>query len=146
VFPRLRVPVIIAGRNPLPGIKTRAQRYKHVILRANPESREMHDLIANAQVAVLPTFRDTGLKMQFLIALYRSRHVLVNTPMIEHTGLESLCTVKNQPVAMANTIHRLFKVPFDKTIKAKRRKLFLPHYYSPDKNIRFFLNLMKRTH
>lgn len=145
VFPTLKFPVIIAGRNPGAAIKSKAAKYKHILLKPNVSPKEMKDYIANAQVAVLPAFKETGFKMQFIEALYRSRHVIVNQAMIEHTGLESLCTVKNQPLAIINTIHRLFKVPFDKTIKAKRRKLLLPHYYSPDKNARFFINLMEKT-
>lgn len=145
IFPFLKMPVIIAGKNPGAAIKNQAARHKHIILKPNPSAREMHDYIANAQVSILPGFQETGLKMQFLEALYRSRHVIVNTRMVEHTGLESLCTVKNQPLAIINTAHRLFKVPFDKTIKAKRRKLLLPHYYSPQKNAEVFMRLLRKS-
>jgi hypothetical protein len=54
---------------------------------------------------VLPTFQATGIKLKLLTALYSGRFCIVNKPMVEHTGLETLCIIANTPERMKEKIH-----------------------------------------
>ena len=134
VFPYINVPVLIAGKAPTTSIKNKAAKYKHILLKANPSNTLMQDLVANAQITVIPTFVNTGIKIRLLEVLFRGRHCIVNSRMVKNTGLEGLCTIKNYPAGIIKAITLLFKVPFNTTIKAKRRRIILKHYYSPLKN------------
>ena len=95
VFNQISYPVKIAGNAPDKELINKIKRFKHVELIDSPKNSVMEDLIRNAQVNVLPTFQSTGIKLKLLQALYSGRHCLVNTAMIEETGLESLCAIAN---------------------------------------------------
>ena len=50
----------------------------HACLLANPAEDEMRDLLAKAQINVLPSFNETGIKLKLLNSLYNGRHCVVN--------------------------------------------------------------------
>lgn len=108
VFNDLGLPLIIAGNKPSDALADAVSRNRNVLLRANIPHDEIDRLIADAQVNVLPTFQATGIKLKLLAALFGGRHCVVNTPMIENTGLETLCAVCDSPQAMKAAIKELF--------------------------------------
>ena len=50
----------------------------HTCLVANPSEMEMQDMIAKAQINILPSFNNTGIQIKLLNALFNGRHCLVN--------------------------------------------------------------------
>lgn len=72
----------------------------------------MQQLIAAAQVHVLPTFQASGLKLKLLYALYAGRFVLVNQAMLYGTGLDAICEHAETPVQFAGKIRDLMQRPF----------------------------------
>lgn len=119
VFSKIDVPLIIAGNKPSLELREAAAQLPNITIKDNITTAEIHTLIAQAQVNVLPTFQATGIKLKLLAALYMGRHCLVNTPMVENTGLESLCSVANTPAE------------FQKALVALMKKDFTPDYASP---------------
>ena len=87
------MPLIIAGNKPSQELKEAVSDYPNIEIRTNLNTQEIHQLIKDAQVNVLPTFQATGIKLKLLAALYMGRHCLVNSFMVENTGLEPLCRV-----------------------------------------------------
>ena len=104
VFNGIDVKLVIAGSNASQELKREIARSKNVELRENISTEEIHALVRNAQVNVLPTFQSTGIKLKLLLCLFNGRHVVCNTPMVEGTGLEELCHVHDRPEAMRNAI------------------------------------------
>jgi hypothetical protein len=128
VFSRIKIPFIIAGKKPSQELSSAAANYSHIQLKANINTKEIHDLISEAQINVLPTFQATGIKLKLLAALFTGRHCVVNTPMVENTGLDVLCSVKDNAAEMAAAIEQLFAQPFDMEEKQKREAILLKEF------------------
>lgn len=107
VFSNIDYPLIIAGRNPSEYLVKEIARYEHIALKTNLSDAEITKLIQNAQLNILPTFQKTGLKLKLLASLFSGRFCIVNENMVENTGLENLCIVKNTASEMQETIHDL---------------------------------------
>lgn len=122
----LEVPLIIAGGNPPPAMVSAIGERQDVQLVANPSAGAMRQLIADAQVHLMPTFQATGLKLKLLNALYQGRHVVANTAMVAQTGLENACTIADDPVAFAAAIQQKMLQPFTPTERAERAALLAP--------------------
>ena len=103
VFNRTNYPLIIAGSNPSSELIEIASSLPHVQIKSSLSTEEIHRLLREAQVNVLPTFQATGVKLKLLSALYSGRFCLVNTPMIAGTSLAQFCSVVNAPVLSITT-------------------------------------------
>jgi hypothetical protein len=128
IFHDINVPLVIAGNSPPKELVNAVKKYKHIELRQNISTEKIHELIQEAQINILPTFQATGLKLKLLIALYKGRHCIVNTPMVENTGLETLCSVKDSPKEMKDEVIRLFDQAFDNSEIKKRETILLKNF------------------
>jgi hypothetical protein len=104
VFKDLAVKLVIAGSDASTELRKEVAHATNVELRENIDTEEIHRLVRDAQVNVLPTFQATGIKLKLLLCLFTGRHVVCNTPMVEGTGLEGLCHVHDDPGAMRTSI------------------------------------------
>ncbi len=123
IFSKLEIPLIIAGMNPSASLQNLAKQNSHVCIIANPSEKEMQDLIEKAQVHVLPSFNNTGIKIKLLNALYNGRHCLVNNSAIEETELEELCHVVNTENGFIERVAQLYHQPFSQAEVNARKKL-----------------------
>lgn len=119
---QVELPLVIAGGNPDSNLVDLCKK-ESVKLIINPPDEQLCKLIANAQLNVLPTFQDTGIKLKLLSALYQGRFCLVNTPMITSTGLESLCIKADGPEAFISKIKHITSIRYTQQEQAKRHKL-----------------------
>lgn len=123
VFTLANVPFIIAGKDPSAGLKKKIEKNKNARLVANPADRELNDLIANAQINVLPSFNNTGVKLKLINALFNGRHCVVNEEGVWGSGLEDTCHIGSTSNAIASIITQLFHHPFGEEEIALRKKL-----------------------
>ena len=123
MFSKVKVPLIIAGDRPSKELKEAVSKFDNVEIKAGLNTVEIHQLIREAQINVLPTFQATGIKLKLLAALYMGRHCLVNSYMVENTGLESLCRVEDTPQRMVSAVKSLFAEPFGDHGKLKREEI-----------------------
>jgi Glycosyl transferases group 1 len=123
VFSKIKIPLVIAGKNPSKKIESLAHFYQHTCLVANPTDNELHDLIQKAQINVLPSFSSTGIKLKLINVLFNGRHCLVNDAMVAGTGLEQTCHIANTPEAMASVITQLYHQPFTEEETVLRKNL-----------------------
>jgi hypothetical protein len=122
VFAGLDIPFVIAGKDPSKKLLDMAQQYKQTCVVANPAEKEMQDLIAKAQLHVLPSFNKTGIKLKLLNALFNGRHCIVNPAGVE-SGLESLCHIATDAASFKKTIEEIYGHPFTEGEKEKRQGL-----------------------
>ena len=120
VFNDPGVRLIIAGSNPSPSLMKMIEGKNHISIRANLTEEEMMKLIREAQVNVLPTFQQTGVKLKLLNALYNGRHVLVNKQMVEDTGLDKLCAVTDSAQEMKEKLVLLMTEDFTQPMIRER--------------------------
>jgi hypothetical protein len=123
VFFKLKVPFVIAGKNPSPRLKRIAQQRCHTCLVENPGEEQMRDLIAKAQINILPSFNETGIKLKLLNALFNGRHCLVNEAAVSQTGLEAACHIGGSPLAFQEIIMQLYRHVFGEEEIQLREKL-----------------------
>lgn len=131
IFTNLKIPLIIAGNNPDAEIIAAAARLPHVQLIANPTQEKMHALIEAAHINYLPTFQNTGVKLKLLNALFRGRFCLVNSMMVDETGLATACITANDANAVQQQIQQLMQVEFteqDIVLRKQNMAIFSDEY------------------
>lgn len=128
VFRKIKLPFIVAGKNPSKGLEKIAHLCKHTCLVANPSEDEINDLIQKAHVNILPSFNNTGLKLKLLHALFQGRHCVVNDAAVDGTGLAGACHVGNNADELAGIVSELYHTPFTQEEVDARKKLFCNNY------------------
>jgi hypothetical protein len=141
VFKDLKVKLIIAGSDASPELRREVARTPNVELRENIGTTEIHQLVREAQVNVLPTFQATGIKLKLLLCLFSGRHVVCNTPMVEGTGLEQLCHVHDDPRSMRNSILACMGKPCNGQ-SLERRMAVLEERFSNRRNAERIVGLL----
>lgn len=133
VFNELNIPFVIAGKNPSQKLEFMAHQHTHTCLVANPSDKELHDMIAKAQINILPSFNNTGVKMKLLNALYNGRHCLVNKAGVTGSGLNALCTIAEDADDFKTAVKYLYAIPYTANENIKRQHL-LQQLYSNQSN------------
>lgn len=128
VFNSIDVPLVIAGKKPSRELKEAVAKYDNIKLESDVTTEDIFKLIEKAQINVLPTFQATGIKLKLLAALFKGRHCVVNNFMVENTGLEKLCVVKNTSEEMKKAIVQLYEKPFDHEELNKREKILMKDF------------------
>ncbi len=112
VFTEVKLPLVLAGKNPSSRLKNLAHLYKHVSVVSNPNEQKMQDLIKKAQVNILPSLNSTGIKVKLINALYNGRHCLVNTAGVEGSGLNDCCVIADSEKDMQEAVLSLYDKTF----------------------------------
>jgi hypothetical protein len=123
VFSLAKVPFIIAGKDPSGKLVKKIEKNKNVSLVSNPSDDNLNDLIAKAQINVLPSFNNTGIKLKLINALYNGRHCVVNDNAVRGSGLEDACHVGSTSNAIASIIIQLYHHPFSEEEIVLRKRL-----------------------
>lgn len=123
VFSKIKTSCIIAGLDPSDALQQAAKKYDHIRIQANLTAAEMEKLLANAHLHVLRTGQSEGMKLKLLHALFQGRFCLVNTKMVEDTGLEALCLVRDEASEMIKTIEEVMKQDFSEQDLERRRSV-----------------------
>ena len=144
VFNKTKFPLIIAGSAPSNELLDAIKKHPHITLKGDISTIEINELIANAQINVLPTFQATGIKLKLLAALFSGRHCLVNNPMVANTGLEDLCVVKDKASEMAKEIEILKEFPVSKAMVEHRKRL-LENTFSNNYNAKLLIAFLQHA-
>jgi len=124
----LRLPIIIAGKNPAQAIINWCKQAKHLQLIANPNENKLEELIRDAQINILPAFESTGIKLKLINALYAGKHCLVTPEMLTGTGLDNLCSMAKTAEDFNTALGRLMSTPFTKEDITKRQNILNLQY------------------
>jgi len=138
-----KFPIYIAGKNPSDSLIDKIKLFPNVTLFASPSQVKMDELIATAQVNLLFTFQQTGIKLKLLHALEAGQHVLINSYMDDSGIFTDMCTVADNPQDIVSEISKLMAIPFTKVIYDNRFKLF-SKYYNNSRNADFILKLINQ--
>ena len=112
VFEKLSLPFVIAGKDPSPKLTRLVHDHPNTCMVANPSEKEMQDLVSKAQINILPSFNNTGVKLKLINALFNGRHCVVNEQGVAGTGLESACHIATDAASFQNIINDLYDKPF----------------------------------
>jgi hypothetical protein len=112
VFNHLKVPFVIAGKNPSEKLITLAHQHNYSCIVANPSEKEMQDMIGKAHINILPSFTHTGIKLKLINALFNGRHCVVNPATVDGSGLEAACHSGSTAIALRDIVAQLYHQPF----------------------------------
>lgn len=124
----LRLPIIIAGKNPTKEIINWCKEATYLQLIANPNDQKLENLIKDAQVNLLPGFESTGVKLKLINALYSGKHCLATPEMLTGTGLDNLCAMAKTAEDFNTSLGRLMSTPFTKADIDVRQKTLNQQY------------------
>lgn len=134
VFNQLKIPFVIAGKDPSQKLTLLAHEHTHTCLVANPGDKELQDMIAKAQVNILPSMNNTGVKLKLLNALFNGRHCLVNKAGVEGSGLKRICQIAEDADDFITAISYLYNIPYTNEENVQRQQV-LQELYSNQKNL-----------
>ncbi|MFT3678924.1 MAG: glycosyltransferase family 4 protein [Ferruginibacter sp.] len=140
IFTHLPIPFVIAGKDPSATLEELVKKHERTCLVANPGDKEMHDLIAKAQVNILPSFNNTGVKLKLLNALYNGRHCIVNKAGVTGSKLDGACTIVDDAETFKTAVSYLYHVPYSRDINEARNEILRKHYNN-QKNTETLLNI-----
>ena len=133
VFRNTGIPLIIAGKSPSESLERFIEGFSNCSLVENPTDHDLQDLIHKAQINVLPSFNNTGVKLKLLNALYNGRHCLVNAASVEGASIPDLCYVADTAEDFIKKMRELFLQDFSREDILQRQKL-LSTFYNNEKN------------
>ncbi len=128
VFSKLKVPLVIAGKNPSEKLQELAYSQSHTCLVANPSEKEMQDMISKAHINLIPSYTTTGMKVKLVNALFNGRHCVVNDATVAGSGLESACHIGTTANAFQEIIAQLYHQPFTSNEIDLRKRLLTPMF------------------
>ena len=124
---------LLIGGNEIPNkMKNRINNTNNVRFIDISEPENLKILFKEAQIHILVTFQKTGIKLKLLNSLYKGRHIIANSPMIEDTSLENLCTLANSKEEFLTATKKLIYQEFSEDIKKLRMDALTP--FDPQTN------------
>jgi len=139
---KIKMPFIIAGLNPTQKLLKLAEKYDNISVRANLSHEDLQRLIHNAHINILISFQSAGMKLKLLNAIFTGRFCVVNTPMIEDTGLEKLCIVEDDYRNIQQVLSRLTLTPFQLNHLKRRKEAIGKEFYN-DYNAKKVVDLIE---
>lgn len=140
VFNDIDIPFVVAGKDPSEKLTYLVKQHQCACLVANPSDKELHDMIAKAQVNVLPSFNNTGVKLKLLNALYNGRHCLLNKAGVDGSGLDKLCTIADDIAGFKNALKLLYKLPYTQWDN-EQREFVLQKIYNNETNVKKLIEI-----
>jgi len=128
VFNDLPIPFLVAGKNPGPRLQRAVSKLRNCCMVSDPSEQELKDIIAKAQLHILPSFNRTGVKLKLLNALFNGRHCVVNPEGVEGTGLNDLCRLAETADDFKESIEDLYDRPFTYLDLQCRKEKLLSKY------------------
>jgi hypothetical protein len=144
VYSKIKTPLIIAGSRPTKELRNAVARKNHITLISDLTTRQIHQLIHDAHINVMPTFQPTGIKLKLLSALFNGRFAIVNPMMVENTGLETLCEIGTTPQQLCDLITSKMEEDF-KASDIRTREKILNENFSNAVNIQKLIDLIYPT-
>ncbi len=133
VFAKLQISLIIAGNKPSKKIQNIAAKNKFVSIVSSPTEVNMQLLIAHAQINILPSFNNTGVKLKLLNALFNGRYCLVNKAGANGSGVEELCIIAETASNFMEHIEKYMLLPFTQK-EMQHRSVGLKKLYNNEAN------------
>ena len=122
LYKHLRIPLIIAGKDPSKCLKRTINWNQNIKLIENPSSDKLSDMIRNAHINLLHSFQSSGMKIKLLYSLFLGRHCIAHKNIIANSGLDNLCYEWETEDQLIKKVKYLLDKPFTKPESEKRKK------------------------
>ncbi len=142
VFENSKHKLVIAGSKPSADLLKAVRSNSSVNLLSDQSPDQIYELVRTAQCNILPTFQSTGIKLKLLAALFSGRHCIVNSPMVEGTGLEPLCKIADTAEEMKMSLDEVMSAIKFNDEELMKRKKYLSENFSNTLNAQKVLALL----
>lgn len=142
VAPLSKQKFIIAGLSPSKALKSLASLSPNVELIDTPDQDKMSALIRDAQIHLLMTHQQTGIKLKLLHALQSGRHIIINSLMDDSGIFGEMCEVLDGAGEISERIGELMEIEFTKEMKESRDQKFNA-IYSNKKKAQDIIKILK---
>lgn len=119
--------IVLAGKNPGMDLIKLAQ-VKKVKIIPNPSDADLIELIGNAQVNLVYSLFNSGLKLKLLSCLYNGRFCLANPIPVRDTFAEKLCVIAESEEEMVKKLNMLCSQEFQTSDLAYRKTILDESY------------------
>ena len=126
VYKNTSYKLVIASSAKEKSILDKIRKYDNIFLGEIPTKEDLDILFNKAHINTLISFQKTGIKLKLLNTLYKGKHIIANSEMIEDTGLEDLCNLANSRNEILEKTALLFKEEFSDIELQKRAKKLEP--------------------
>jgi glycosyltransferase involved in cell wall biosynthesis len=141
IFSDLKMPFVVAGKNPSKKIVNKIHSYANACVVENPSHKDMQDLIRKAQINILPSFNNTGVKLKLINALFTGKYCITNNAGVQGSGLETICEVADTADVIKEKITSLYNTPFAES-EIEKRKQVLEDLYNNEENGRLVVSMI----
>lgn len=138
VFTKIKIPFVVAGKNPSRRLQKLAHLCQHTCLVSDPSDKELNELISKAHINILPSFNNTGAKLKVMMAICKGKHCLVNEQAIAGSGMEEACHIGTNSTAMASIVSQLYHHPYAEEEIRLREKL-ISNLFNNEKNAEWLI-------
>ena len=114
IFSKTAFPLIIASNHINTKLELAIKDFKNIKIEKFVNNNELFQLLKSAQINIVPTFQNTGIKLKLINALFNGRFCLVNNEMILNTGLKKLCYIANSKKEFLQKIEEISQLNFTK--------------------------------
>ncbi len=104
--------ILLAGKNPSKSLYRKVEKLQNVKLVSNPTHKELQDLIRQAQINLIITFQNTGIKLKLLNALFIGGHCIANSQAIFASDLDNTIHRGDTPQSIIHLINMLIEKKF----------------------------------
>lgn len=114
--------------------------YSNVFLEKIPTQKDLDILFEKAHINTLISFQKTGIKLKLINTLYKGKHIIANSELIEDTGLEDLCNLANtKKEILQKTAELLEKEFLDSELNKRTEKL---NRFSPQESAKKMVKII----
>ena len=132
---------IIAGKKPSNKLLKIIESIDNVVLKSNLSLKEMDQLIQNAQIIILFSHQNTGIKLKLIDTLFKARFCVANENIVFGTEVENTYFLAHTPSEFINQIEQLF----DKELTVEmieQRKEILQNKFNNQNSIHVLIDVL----
>ncbi len=118
----------IAGKRPDVQIVKRAENHPNVTVVADPDVEELQGLICQAQINLIITFQNTGIKLKLLNALFVGGYCIANTPAVYASELDEQVLIADDPEKIRSLIRQYIETLFTRALFDQRKNKIMIKY------------------
>lgn len=132
VFSKINNKCVIAGNGISKKIEAAVQSIATISLVNNPGQQILENLISTAQINILPSLNNTGVKLKLLHALFNGRFCITNTNGIKGSAIDAGVSIANSPDEYLQLITQL--LPQEFTSRDIEERKYLERLYDNEAN------------
>ena len=117
VFKTLKHQLVIASSVFPKQIQKEISNEDHITFERIKTDAQLDSLIHNAHVNTLYSFQQSGTKLKVFNVLFKGRHCVLNTNMVDDQAILNACSVVSDKRSYQKVVEYLFRQPFEITKK-----------------------------